>query len=61
MTKLTEERIRRNAEMVKLLKEGRQTYLEIAQQFRVCMDVVIRVAKQNGLQRGPGGRKQAVA
>ncbi len=61
MTRLQEERLKRDTEIVKALKKGDLSYFEIAVQHRVCIEVVNRVAKQNGLQRGPGGRKLAVA
>ena len=65
MTKLHELRIERDAQIVEALKATpRRSYLEIAAEFRVCQDVVIRVAKQNNLRRSPGPKsriKQEVA
>ena len=59
MTKLQELRIARDAQIVRALRATpHQSYLEIAAQFRVCQDVVIRVAKQNGLRRSPGPRSR---
>ena len=57
MTKLQELRMERDVQIVQALKAiPRRSYLEIAAQFRVCQDVVIRVAKQNNLRRSPGPR-----
>ncbi len=59
MTKLQEMRIERDAQIVEILKEvPRRSYLEIAAQFRVCQDVVIRVAKQNNMRRSPGPKQR---
>jgi hypothetical protein len=58
MTKLQEMRLERDTQIVETLKQvPRRSYLEIAAQFRVCQDVVIRVAKQNNMRRSPS-RKQ---
>ena len=55
MTKLQELKIERDAQIIQALKATpRHSYLEIAAQFRVCQDVVIRVAKQNNMRRSPG-------
>jgi len=55
MTKLQELRIERDGQIVEALKATpRRSYLEIAAQFRVCEDVVVRVAKQSNLRRSSG-------
>lgn len=59
MTKLQELRIERDAQIVEALKAiPRRSYLEIAAQFRVSQDVVIRIAKQNNMRRSPGPKRR---
>ena len=59
MTKLQELRIARDAQIVQALSATpRKSYLEIAAEFRVCQDVVLRVARQNNMRRSPGPKRR---
>jgi hypothetical protein len=52
MTEIQEHRIKRDAMIVAALQvRPAERYEDIAARFRVSRDVVIRVAKQNGLTR----------
>jgi len=52
MTEIQEHRIHRDAVIVAALKvRPAERYEDVAARFRVSRDVVIRVAKQNGLTR----------